>query len=154
MTDLAIVGLWLAGMALLVVELFTPGLIVGALGCAALVASVSGAWVEWGPLPGGALGVGTFAAAAALLRWGGSRMALQAPLSAQAGFVATDDHSALLGQTGTAATTLRPAGFATIGGRRVGVVTLGELLEAGAPVEVLAVEGNRIVVRARDRRLT
>lgn len=150
MTDLAIVGLWLAGMALLTVELFTPGLVVGALGCAALVASVAGAWLEWGPLPGGALGAGSLAAAAALLRWGGSRMALQAPLTAEAGFVATDDHAALLGQAGVAATTLRPGGFATIGGRRVDVVTLGEHLDAGTPVEVAAVEGNRVVVRRRS----
>ena len=42
--------------------------------------------------------------------------------------------------------TLRPAGFAEIGGRRVDVVTRGENIESGAAVKVLEVEGNRVVV--------
>ena len=46
-----------------------------------------------------------------------------------------------------AVTVLRPAGAAEIDGRRLDVVTQGEYLEAGTPVEVLRVEGNRIVVR-------
>ena len=39
------------------------------------------------------------------------------------------------------------AGAAEIDGKRLDVVTQGEYLEAGTPVEVLRVEGNRIVVR-------
>jgi membrane-bound serine protease (ClpP class) len=46
-----------------------------------------------------------------------------------------------------AATTLRPAGIARIEGARLDVVTDGEYVEAGEPVEVTRVDGNRIVVR-------
>jgi membrane-bound serine protease (ClpP class) len=42
--------------------------------------------------------------------------------------------------------TLRPAGIARIDGRRVDVVSRGEMIESGSPVRVLSVEGNRVVV--------
>ena len=42
---------------------------------------------------------------------------------------------------------LRPAGFALIDGERVDVVSDGEPIEAGTAVEVVRVDGNRIVVR-------
>ncbi|MEY3163158.1 MAG: hypothetical protein RIT25_3153 [Planctomycetota bacterium] len=57
--------------------------------------------------------------------------------------------SDLVGRTGRAATTLRPAGVMESGQDRLDVVTDGEFLEAGTPVRVVQVEGNRIVV-ARD----
>ena len=59
-----------------------------------------------------------------------------------------DDQSlaALKGAEGVADTQLRPAGFATIGGRRVDVVTRGDEIPAGTPVRVVEIEGNRVVV--------
>jgi membrane-bound serine protease (ClpP class) len=52
-----------------------------------------------------------------------------------------------LGKRGRAASPLRPAGIADIEGARVDVVSEGELIEPGTPIEVLRVDGNRIVVR-------
>ncbi len=52
-----------------------------------------------------------------------------------------------LGKRGRATTPLRPAGIADIEGARVDVVSDGELIEPGTPVEVTRVDGNRIVVR-------
>jgi membrane-bound serine protease (ClpP class) len=57
------------------------------------------------------------------------------------------DRPELLHQTGTAFTQLRPAGTAVINGKRVDVVTEGQLIEKGTPIKVVAVEGMRIVVR-------
>ena len=51
------------------------------------------------------------------------------------------------GKKGEALTILRPAGTALIDGRRVDVVTGGEFITAGTPIEVILVEGARIVVR-------
>jgi membrane-bound serine protease (ClpP class) len=42
---------------------------------------------------------------------------------------------------------LRPAGLADLGDQRVDVVSDGEYIEAGEPVVVTRVDGNRIVVR-------
>lgn len=59
-----------------------------------------------------------------------------------------DSLMALVGRTGNAATVLRPAGAMEIDGERIDVVTEGEFVEAGRPVRVLYVEGNRVVVGA------
>jgi len=53
----------------------------------------------------------------------------------------------LLDQTGTALSALRPAGTAIINGKRVDVVTEGQMIDPGTPVRVVAVEGMRVVVR-------
>jgi membrane-bound ClpP family serine protease len=52
----------------------------------------------------------------------------------------------LLHQTGIALSPLRPAGFARIDGRRIDVVTRGEMLPADCAVIVLEVTTNRVVV--------
>jgi membrane-bound serine protease (ClpP class) len=44
---------------------------------------------------------------------------------------------------------LRPGGFARIADERVDVVSRGEYITAGAPIEVVADEGYRRVVRRR-----
>lgn len=65
-------------------------------------------------------------------------------------YVTSDDHRALLGHTGFAASYLRPAGVATIDGQRVDVLTEGEFVTAGSHVRVTRVEGARIFVRPLD----
>jgi len=52
----------------------------------------------------------------------------------------------LLGAKGKVTSPLRPAGMARLAGRRVDVVSRGELIEVGTPVEVIEVQGNRVVV--------
>ncbi len=68
---------------------------------------------------------------------------------ASAGYVSSADYTGLLGLTGSAATVLRPSGVAEIEGRRFTVVTEGSFLSPGAPLEVVRVQGSRIVVRER-----
>ena len=53
----------------------------------------------------------------------------------------------LVGQEGTAVTVLRPAGKAKISGRMLDVVSDGPFIPAERRVEVVAVSGNRVVVR-------
>jgi membrane-bound serine protease (ClpP class) len=53
----------------------------------------------------------------------------------------------LVGTEGIALTTLRPAGTAEINGRRVDVMTESEYVEKGKKIEVLAVDGIRVLVR-------
>jgi membrane-bound serine protease (ClpP class) len=52
----------------------------------------------------------------------------------------------LLGQRGRTLSDLRPAGFARIEGKKVDVITRGEMLGADVLVTVIEVEGNRVVV--------
>ncbi len=51
------------------------------------------------------------------------------------------------GTTGVALSDLRPSGLAHIDGERVDVVTRGDYIRAGEPIEVIADEGYRRVVR-------
>ena len=53
----------------------------------------------------------------------------------------------LLGAVGTAVTVLRPAGTVRFGDQYVDVVTEGGYIPAGARVQVIEVEGTRIVVK-------
>jgi NfeD-like C-terminal, partner-binding len=53
----------------------------------------------------------------------------------------------LLHRSGVAVTQLRPSGTAFINGKRVDVVTEGPLIDQGASLKVVAVEGIRVVVR-------
>jgi membrane-bound serine protease (ClpP class) len=57
------------------------------------------------------------------------------------------DLSGLINQPGSAYTNLRPSGTAVIGSQRVDVVTEGAMIDKDTAVRVVAVEGNRVVVR-------
>ncbi|HEV3444619.1 MAG TPA: NfeD family protein [Gemmataceae bacterium] len=57
------------------------------------------------------------------------------------------DLAALLGAIGVAATTLRPAGLAQFGEDYIDVVTDGSFVAAGSRIQVIEIEGNRIVVK-------
>jgi membrane-bound serine protease (ClpP class) len=77
------------------------------------------------------------------------RLILESNQDATAGYtVQSVESSALLtGRRGSAVTALRPAGKADFEGEILVVETDGEFIEAGTPVEVIEVSGNRIVVR-------
>jgi membrane-bound serine protease (ClpP class) len=61
-------------------------------------------------------------------------------------YVASADYRSLRGRVGTAVSYLRPAGIASIEGRRVDVLTEGEFIAQGTPIRVVRVEGARIFV--------
>jgi membrane-bound serine protease (ClpP class) len=152
------------GLTLLAIELFVlPGFgFAGILGIAALVGalglSLVGAGATWEAV---VLAVGrvtvtllvAIGLALVLLRFlprlpGGRRLVLETALEAEAGYATQDERERKwLGKRGTAASVLHPAGIADIEGERVDVVSAGEFIEAGQPLEVIRVDGNRIVVR-------
>ena len=68
------------------------------------------------------------------------------------GYVAPrPDLSVYMGKTGVSLTPLRPSGAVEISGQRLDVVTEGDFIPAGRTVEVVSVEGTRVVVKAADR---
>ena len=77
----------------------------------------------------------------------GKQLVLQTATDASSGYV-TAQSSDLVGKRGQATTPLRPAGIAEIDGKRIDVVSVGELIERGTSIEVVRVDGNRVVVRA------
>ena len=56
-------------------------------------------------------------------------------------------NASLMGSRGTAMTVLRPSGKAQFGDRLVDVVSEGPFIDPGRPIQVIEVNGNRVVVR-------
>jgi membrane-bound serine protease (ClpP class) len=77
----------------------------------------------------------------------GKKLLLEAPSPEEvSGAAQAAGLTELVGRSGHTESVLRPGGFARIEGRRVDVVTRGELVEAGRAVQVIQVDGNRVVV--------
>ncbi|MEX2262939.1 MAG: NfeD family protein [Bryobacteraceae bacterium] len=78
----------------------------------------------------------------------GRRLVLATGMQAGLGYVsAPESDRQWLGRTGTALSPMRPAGIAEIDGARVDVVSDGGFIDAGTPIVVTRVDGNRIVIR-------
>ncbi|QYR24211.1 nodulation protein NfeD [Paenibacillus sp. sptzw28] len=147
--------LFVLGIVLLIIELFVPSFgILGILGSASLIAGV----VLAAPDPKSALvslavalvAAGTivfFVAKRFQHRGIWNRFILRDSLTTAEGYVSTADKASYLGQKGRSITPLRPAGTARIGTERVDVVTSGEFIGADVAVEVIKVEGTRVVVQ-------
>ena len=152
------------GLVLLALEIFViPGFgITGVLGILALVGGLALSLIGAGATGGLLLwAVGRVAlslliaigASLVLLRLlphlpYGRSLVLATDLDARAGYAsAPESDLKWIGKRGTAATPLRPAGIALFDGERVDVVSRGEYIAADAPIEVVRVDGNRIVVR-------
>ncbi|HKL22107.1 MAG TPA: NfeD family protein, partial [Tichowtungia sp.] len=163
--------IFIIGFSLLFAEIFiTPGFgVLGISGIALILFSLLNAmsWQVPGELlpslSGGgatlqraignlALGVlGTFVLGAIIGRFLPKSRAMR-PLvlnqstNKESGFTSTQDHSNLIGKTGTAEMNLHPAGRAIIGGERLNVISRGEFIEKGSAVKITEARGSRIVV--------
>ena len=144
--------LLLSGLVLMGVEIFVPGGILGGLAGLALVGAIVTGFVAFpsaGPIIAVGIVVLTGVAVAAWIRIFprtrfGRKMTVSMDLSGSK--APATDLQGLAGKQGEALSDLRPAGFARVDGRRVDVVTQGELIARGERVKVLRVEGARVVV--------
>ena len=141
----------------MLLEIFViPGFnVFGLLGFGTLLLGVWYAYIELGTAAAATIAVigvlGTALLIRLLLRnraW--QRLVLSSSTSRQEGYdTAPEGLSELVGQVGQAATPLRPSGRALFGERSVDVITEGNFIEPGSAVEVLAVQGNRVLVQRR-----
>lgn len=147
-----VILLIVAGLILMLVETVLPGMIAGLVGFGCLVAAVVLSYMREGPRTGGLvlLSVLVILVVAGLLwiRFFPHSRLGQAFVTRGALGSPQLEKPELLHQTGTALTALRPSGTALINGHRVDVVTEGAMIEAGTPIQVVALEGIRVVVRA------
>jgi membrane-bound serine protease (ClpP class) len=155
-----------AGVLLVGIEVFViPGFgIAGIAGTVALVAGLGLALVGAGATTAVIIGALGRVAISVLLALAGGlallrvlpnlpfsrRFVLDTQMRAESGYASPPQTDRLsFGHIGTALSPLRPAGVAEIDGVRVDVVSDGSFVEAGEVIEVIRVEGNRIVVRSR-----
>ena len=75
------------------------------------------------------------------------RLVLNDSISTEDGYVASKSRVELVGKKLKAYTDLRPAGVAILDNEKLDVVTDGDFVEKGNKIEVIRVEGMRIVVK-------
>ena len=160
------VALFLLGLALVCVELVVvPGsAVAGVSGLLLVLAGLVAASLDkvpetasdWGTVAFEAIKCGLTMAAGVVLAWTAAKHLSYIPFANRLVLTppadrpdeqAEEANDALLGQVGTAVSAVGFAGTASIRNRRVSVLTDGEFIPAGSPVRVVAVEGNRVVVR-------
>jgi membrane-bound ClpP family serine protease len=166
------VSLFVAGVACILLEIFViPGFGIFGLGGGALVlaslilASQTFVWprneyqfdqLERSLLTIATAGIGLIVVAVFLRRRLPrspllGRMMLEPPAGEEAETIrrreALVDRDDLRGQRGTATTQLTPGGKARFGDMLVDVIADGEVIERGAKIEVVKVQGNRVLVK-------
>lgn len=158
LANLPIVICVVAGLALLIVEMFMPGFgIPGISGIVLLLISAVLLWIQAGPLAALALVVVIVALVAILLsitlksassgRLSKSPIILHNSERPEDGYVAAGDMSVFIGREGETQTILRPAGIADFDGVRLNVVSDGSFIPQGAKIRIERVEGSRVVVK-------
>ena len=143
----------LAGIALVVAEMFLPGFgVPGITGIRRVFGAVLFTWVNYGALAGSlmALGVIILIAVAVILSF---RSAARGRLSRSALFLKQEEQDGGQlpppvepGREGVVQTPLRPAGTAVFDGQRVSVLSEGAYIAAGEHVRVVKVDGPSITV--------
>lgn len=158
LANLPIVICVIAGLALLIVEVFMPGFgVPGISGIILLTISAILLWVRSGPLAALGLVVVIVALVAISLsvtlksaangRLSKSPIILRESERPEDGYVASSDMSVFIGRDGETRTVLRPSGIADFDGVRLNVISDGTYIKQGAKVRIDRVEGSRIVVR-------
>ena len=145
----------LAGAGFIIVEVFLPGFgIPGISGILLIGAGTVLAGVHFGAVTAVSVLLVLVAVLAVLISWvlraaargdGGKRLFLK---EREELHTRNDDMLAFIGKRGQTKSVLRPAGIGDFDGVRLNVVTEGDYIESGKSVEIVSVEGTRIVVKA------
>ena len=147
-----VLTLVLVGAALLLLETILPGLVAGIIGLCCLIAGVITGYSAFGVAIGNvillAVVVGLLLGTGVWIKYFPESRIAKVFISQRVVGDLKVDKPELVGQAGVAQTNLRPSGTAVISGQRVDVVTEGPMIERGAQLRVVAVEGMRVVVRA------
>ena len=147
--------LYVMGIVLLMVEALVPGFgVAGISGIVLVVASV--VMISSSFFQAVLIMIGTIAMAVlliiALYKLGYGKgfmksMILSTEQKNEEGYVSTKGYEEYLGMRGTVLTPLRSAGTVLIDGKRIDAVSEAEFIDKDVEVEVLKIEGSRIVVR-------
>lgn len=156
-SNVAVVICVLAGLGLLVLEMFMPGFgVPGVSGIVLLLAGAVLVGIKHGLLAAVGLIVIIVALVAIMLsvalksaadgRLSKSKLILHESESSREGFLSSGDMSVFLGREGETRTALRPSGIAEFDGVRLNVVSDGMFIAQGVRVKIVRVDGNRILV--------
>ena len=144
----------LMGMGLIIVEVFLPGFgLPGICGILLVGAGIVIAGFNFGAVTAVGILLVLIAVLAVLISCvlrhvanggGSSKLFLRDAQEMSEG----EDMKVLIGRSGVAKSMLRPSGIGDFDGVRLNVVTEGGYVETGMPIQIVGVEGNRIIVRS------
>ncbi|MGM9950708.1 MAG: nodulation protein NfeD [Lysinibacillus sp.] len=147
--------LFVIGVIFVILEFFVPGGIVGILGGAMIIISLLFAGASVTHMAYSII-IAMFIAVIGmviLMKFFGKKMhvfnklVLRDATTTEEGYVSNMNRIDLIGRIGEAVTPLRPAGVILIDKERIDAVSEGSFINKGSQVEVIKVEGSRIVVR-------
>jgi membrane-bound serine protease (ClpP class) len=146
---LGVVALFGLGFALIIAEMFLPGVVLGLAGTACVVGALYVAFSMSLTL-GLILSVITVLTIPVLVvLWVKVINRVLAIKETQVGYTSAQvEHKDFVGREGVAVTMLRPSGSARIAGKKLAVVSEGPVIDKDTRVKVVRVDSNRVVVRA------
>jgi len=145
----------LLGAGLMIVEVFVPGFgLPGIMGIVFIAAGTVLVGMSYGAMTAVAVLLVTIALLALFVSWV-MRRASRGKLPHSALFLKEReelhndqaDMQVLVGKKGMTISVLRPAGIGDFDGVRLNVVTEGDFIEKDMPIEIVRVDGSRIVVK-------
>ena len=152
------ITLFVVGIGLIVVEMFEPGF--GVFGIFGVISLIGCIFVTASTVTEGImltafffvillimLGIFLFFVSKGKLP---GKLVLKDAESRNDGYSGTKDLKEYLGKTGVVSSICRPVGNVDFDGKKIEVVSQGEFIEKGKTVEVIEIEGNRVVVKAVD----
>lgn len=150
MSTVGIITLFIIGLIAITIELFIPGAIVGICGAGCVIASIIFAYLYVSSFLGHLLlGAGICFIPVFFIVWYKLLTKTFAVNASEKGFSSAQvELEELLSAEGVAFTTLRPSGTAYINGKKIDVVSEGEMILKNTRIKVTDVKGNRIVVKS------
>lgn len=152
---------FVVGLALVVAEFFVPGGIVGLLGGALIVVSLLFAGANLVHMAYSIL-IAMFIAIIGMviiMKFFGkklhvfNKLVLKDATTTEEGYVSNVNRIELIGKIGVTVTPLRPAGMIEVDGELIDAVSVGNYIDARKKIEIIKVEGSRIVVREQKERM-
>lgn len=148
-TSLAVV-LYILGLLMILLELVVPHGITGFLGVAGILGGIIVSFYTAPPIYTIVMGAFTAVALPLSFYLVYKKMQLQGGLKEKQGdysSTVSDDYSHLIGKQGVAVSVLRPSGIVLIGNKKIDAVSERDVIEKDEKIEVVKVEGIRIVVK-------
>lgn len=149
--------LFLLGVGLIIAEFFLAGGIAGIFGVLAIIGSILLAGTNLAYMAISvliAIAVASIGAVIIMKFFGKklhllNKIILMDTMDTESGYVSNQNRTDLLHKVARTLTPLRPSGVAELDGERIDVVSEGRYIDRDKDVEIVAVEGFRIVVREK-----
>lgn len=149
MTQTQLIILFAVGLVAVFAEILLPGMIVGTCGAICMIASIYWTYQMGASTLGHAMvAVSIISIPIFIVLWYRLASRTFAVTTSEEGFTPPGEFNGLLNQDGVTLTDLHPTGIAKIQGRRVDVVTRGEMVPKNARIRVIEVHGNRVIVKS------